>query len=503
MYVGVDCGTQSTKVVVVDERLRIVGEASSAHELISGPHGRREQPPQWWIDAFEQAFAAAVAQAGIAAGAIRAIGVSGQQHGMVALDAQGVPVYPGKLWNDTESAAENTALIEALGGPAGCLDKLGLLLQPGYTASKVAWLRKHHREAYARIATILLPHDYLNFHLTGERCAEAGDASGTGYFDTRRRAWREDVFALVAPELDPARVLPRLIAPHEPVGRVRAEVAARLGLGPDVVVAAGGGDNMMGAIGTGNIEPGTLTLSLGTSGTLYACTDRPAVSGNGLVANFCASHGGWLPLVCTMNVTSATTQVRQLFGLDVAAFNEAVARAPVGAGGVVALPFFSGERVPALPEARGSFHGLDGHNLRPENLCRAVVEGATFGLRYGLDLLGGLGIVPRGIRLTGGGAKSPVWRQIVADVMNAELACPQVGEAAALGAALQAAWCESHLQGEGRPLSELCAEAVDLHADTVTRPRAEQVDAYATAYRDYLAVLQREYPSTPAVPRQL
>jgi xylulokinase len=496
MYVGVDCGTQSTKVVIVDAQLRIVGEGHGEHQLISGPHGRSEQQPAWWIDAFEQAFAAAIAQAGIAAGAIRAIGVSGQQHGMVALDAQGVPVYPGKLWNDTESAAENTALIEALGGPAGCLDKLGLILQPGYTASKVAWLRKHHRAAYDRIATILLPHDYLNFHLTGERCAEAGDASGTGYFDTRRRVWREDVFALIAPELDPARVLPRLIGSREPAGRVRAAIAERLGLARDVVVSSGGGDNMMGAIGTGNIAPGTLTLSLGTSGALYACTDRPAVSGNGLVANFCASHGGWLPLVCTMNVTSATTLVRQLFGLDVATFNAAVAQAPIGAGGVIALPFFSGERVPSLPEASGSFFGLSGHNLRAENLCRAVIEGATFGLRYGLDLLGEFGIAPHSIRLIGGGAKSATWRQIVADVMNAELACPQVGEAAALGAALQAAWCESHLRGEDRPLGELCAEAVGIHAETVTRPRARQVALYAQVYATYRAMLQQQYPSS-------
>ena len=497
MYAGVDCGTQSTKVVILDEALRIIGEASSEHRLISGANGRREQEPQWWIDAFEQAFAAAVAHAGISASEVRAIGVSGQQHGMVAIDEAGNPVYPGKLWNDTESAGENAALIEQLGGDTGCLDKLGLILQTGYTASKVAWLRAHHREAYDRIATLLLPHDYLNFYLTGERVAEPGDASGTGYFDTRTRTWRKDVFAIIAPELDPNQVLPRLIQSHEPAGQVRATIAKRLGLGNSVVVSSGGGDNMMGAIGTGNIVPGVLTLSLGTSGTVYACSEQPAVSPNGLAANFCASHGGWLPLICTMNVTAATTLVRQLLGLDVAAFNQAVARAPIGADGIVALPFFNGERVPALPQASASVLGLTSLNMSGDNLCRAVLEGATFGLRYGRDLLGELGIAPSAIRLIGGGAKSPQWRQIVADVMNVELVCPQVGEAAALGAALQAAWCHRRQVGESVTLAQLCDEAVTMDTDTRTQPDPSSAAAYDAVYQTYFDALQRQYPGVP------
>lgn len=486
MYVGVDCGTQSTKVVIVDpDRLHIIGEASCEHELISGANGRREQEPRWWVQALEHAFAGAVAAAGIDASDVRAIGISGQQHGMVALDAAGEPVYPGKLWNDTESAAENAELIDRLGGEQGCLDTLGLVLQTGYTASKIAWLRKHHRQAYERIATILLPHDYLNFYLTGERCAEYGDASGTGYFDTRERCWRKDVFALIAPELDADAVLPQLIDSREPAGTVRTEVARRLGLRDGVVVSSGGGDNMMGAIGTGNIAPGTVTMSLGTSGTLYAHSEGPAVSQGGLVANFCASHGGWLPLICTMNVTSASTLVRELFGMDLAAFNVAVAEAPVGAGGITALPFFNGERVPMLPEASGSVLGLSTHNLNAANLCRAVVEGATFGLRYGMDLLAEFDIAPRRIRLIGGGAKSPVWRQIVADVMDADVACPRVGEAAALGAALQAAWCESHVHGKDVSLASLCSQAVATDEDTVTVPDAGAVSAYRDAYALY------------------
>lgn len=220
MYIGVDCGTQSTKVVVVDvDAGRILGEASRPHILREEANGRREQDPADWLAAFRGAFADAVDSAGINTQAIRAIGVSGQQHGLVALDAVGEPVHPAKLWCDTETANHNAALVEKLGGEEGCLDKLGLVLQTGYTASKLAWLRETHPEAYQRIDSLLLPHDYLNFWLTGERVTEAGDASGTGYFDTHTRRWREDVLAEIAPELDPARVLPQLIESHAPAGR--------------------------------------------------------------------------------------------------------------------------------------------------------------------------------------------------------------------------------------------------------------------------------------------
>lgn len=257
MYIGVDCGTQSTKVVVVDvEQGLIRGEASRPHHLDEGEHGRREQAPSEWLSALKGAFFEALERAGVDAGQVRGIGVSGQQHGMVALDADGVPVYPAKLWCDTETSAHNSDLVARLGGEAGCLEKLGLVLQTGYTASKVAWLRDHHPDAYARIDSLLLPHDYLNFWLTGNRVTEAGDASGTGYFDTLRRRWRLDVFAEIAPELDPKRVLPRLLEAHEPAGVVQSAVAAELGLSDNVVVSSGGGDNMLGAIGTGNITQG-------------------------------------------------------------------------------------------------------------------------------------------------------------------------------------------------------------------------------------------------------
>lgn len=199
MYLGVDCVTQSTKVVVVDpDRLQTLGIGGSSHDMISGDHGRREQEPRWWIDAFETAFEEAIDNAGISPRSIRAIGLSGQQHSMVALDAAGAPVYPAKLWCDTETAEASAAHMEQLGGAEACLAETGVVPHPAFTVTKIAWLRKHAPDAYRRIATILLPHDYLNFYLTGLRTAEASDACGTGYFDTRRRVWHEATFNTAA-----------------------------------------------------------------------------------------------------------------------------------------------------------------------------------------------------------------------------------------------------------------------------------------------------------------
>jgi xylulokinase len=279
--------------------------------------------------------------------------------------------------------------------------------------------------------------------------------------------------------------LPELIDAHQAVGRILPAIAAQLGLNPDAIVSSGGGDNMMGAIGTGNIQPGAITMSLGSSGTVYAFSDAPKVSPDASVATFCSSSGGWLPLICTMNLTNAAGAIRELFKLDLQQFNELVAQAPIGAEGVSMLPFLNGERVPALPHATGSLHGLTSDNLTQANLCRAVVEGTTFGLRYGLDLLRHNGLQSRSICLIGGGSKSAVWRQIVADIMNTPVICTEQSEAAALGAAIQAAWCKSWSNGREDTLAQLCQRCVKLDLQSETLPIAANVAAFQQAYERY------------------
>jgi xylulokinase len=486
MYLGVDCGTQGTKVVILDpEQARIRGEGYAPHQLISGPGGRWEQEPQWWIDAFREGYRQALAAAGIDSRSIRAIGVSGQQHGMVVLDANGQVIRPAKLWCDTETAPQNAELLKRLGGQAGSLAALGIVVATGYTLSKLLWLKQKEPEHFAAIAHILLPHDYLNYWLTGRIASEYGDSSGTGYFDIRHRRWVPEVLALIAPEGGLERALPPLIEAHEPVGRLQGDVAAMLGLSEDVLVASGGGDNMMGAIGTGNIEDGIITMSLGTSGTLYGYSSHPPEQQQPLVAPFCSSSNGWLPLICTMNLTGVVNAVRDLFGFDFETFEAQVSQAPIGSNGMTLLPFFNGERVPALPDASGSLLGLTMQNFQVRNFCRAAIEGTTFGLRYGLDLLREIGMKSRNIRLIGGGAKSLFWRQLVADIMDTRVICPRIIEAAALGGAIQAAWCDLQVRGVGTSLASLCQQFVALDEASAVNPNPASVEAYQAVYLTY------------------
>ena len=239
---------------------------------------------------------------------------------------------------------------------------------------------------------------------------------------------------------------------------------------------------MMAAIGTGNIEPGIITMSLGSSGTVYAFDPQPQARPEASVANFCSSTDGWLPLICTLNLTNVTGAVRELFGLSVEGFNQMARQAPAGAEGVSLLPFLNGERVPGLPDATGNFQGLTLTNMTQANLCRAAIEGTTYGLRYGLDLLRRNGLQSHVIRLVGGGSKSPLWRQLVADIMATPVVCPEQSEAAALGAAIQAAWC---VAADSPTLADLCRRCVRLDPAGETRPEADNVRAYEHFYQRY------------------
>jgi len=486
LFLGIDCGTQGTKAIILDALSgQVLGQGAAAHKLISGANGRREQDPAQWLDALTLATRRALLAADVDGQAILGIGVSGQQHGLVLLDHQGKVLRPAKLWCDTETTEENDRLLTHLGGDKGSLERLGVVIAPGYTVSKLLWTREQHPEIFSRIAHVMLPHDYLNYWLTGRSCSEYGDASGTGYFNVRTRQWDLQLLRDIDPSGRLQAALPELIDAHAAVGTLLPGIADHLGINPRARVSSGGGDNMMGAIGTGNIKPGTITMSLGSSGTVYAYADQPKVSPDAAVATFCSSSGGWLPLICTMNLTNATGVIRELFDLDIECFNALVAQAPIGAEGVCMLPFLNGERVPALPHATGSVLGLTMSNLTQANLCRAVVEGTTFGLRYGLDLLRHNGLQSRSICLIGGGSNSQVWRQIVADTMNTPVICTEQSEAAALGAAIQAAWCTSWANGHEDSLEDLCERCVKFDLASETLPIADNVAAYQQAYERY------------------
>ena len=487
LHVGLDAGTQSIKLVAYDPALgQVVATTSAPLDLISRDDGTREQHAQWWIDGITTCFAGL---SDAQRSQVCSIAVSGQQHGFVPVAADGRVTAPVKLWCDTSTHAQCDAIMDAVGGVDAIVMAAGNPILAGYTASKLPWTRTHRPDAYAAMRTIMLPHDYINFWLTGERFMEAGDASGTGWLDVRTRSWSPDVLAAIDPRRDLADALPPLVEPGTVFG-IAADVADALGIPRDVLVTTGGGDNMMAAIGTGNVVPGRLTMSLGTSGTLFAYADTPLVDDAARWAAFCSSNGGWLPLICTMNCTVATEAAMRIARLDRGGADAAMASTAPGADGLVMLPFFNGERTPDLPEARGAVFGMDLHNTTPAHLYRAAMEGATYSLRNGYDAFLEAGLTFDTIVLVGGGSRNAHWRQLIADVFDLPVAVPAEAEGAAFGAALQALWAWQQAQGDVVSL----ADVVDahLHFDDAqsAMPDQDRTRQYAAAYRRFQHHLQ-------------
>lgn len=480
-FLGIDSGTQSTKAIVLDlDTGKILATGHSSYDLIPGlPPGHLEQHPQDWTVAVESCVKQCVDKLGADRSKIAGIGVSGQQHGLVALDANDQPVRPAKLWCDTSTQPQCAELAHEFGGQPGIIALAGNAMLPGYTIPKLLWMKQNEPENFAKTTTILLPHDYLNFWLSGVKRMEYGDASGMGILNVNTREWCYELCDYIDARV--RSMLPPLGSSRSVHGRLRAELAQAWGLGDSVIISAGGGDNMMGAIGTGNIRPGVVTASFGTSGTLYGVAGSPVVDGQGEVAAFCDSTDQWLPLVCTMNVTVVTEEVREMFGWDLKQLEEEVKTAPAGAEGILFLPYLNGERTPNLPNGSGVIHGLRPTNMKPANIARAAVEGATLGLAYGLKRFRDLGMNPTEIRLTGGGSKSATWRQIAADCFNAEVVTLNTSEGAALGAAIQAAYAQANEGGEAEKVSydDLCARLVTLDESTRCKPNPENAALYA------------------------
>jgi xylulokinase len=479
---GIDLGTQSCKLVVYDyEKKAIAAQSQAPVEIIAENDGTREQKTEWYDEVVKTCFDKIDSDL---KKTIAAIGVSGQQHGFVPLDDKGKSVYNVKLWCDTSTAAECEELTEAVGSEKKLIAKAGLPMRPGYTAPKVLWLKNHKPKAFAKLRHILLPHNYINFLLTGEYWAEYGDASGTALFDVRERKWSHAVCKHISPDLE--KYLPPLASSEKTAGKVSKAAAELYGVNEGVIVSSGGGDNMMSAIGTGAVRDGFLSMSLGTSGTLFGFSKKPVIDPTGNLAAFCSSSGGWLPLLCTMNCTVASEEFRGLLGYDVKTFDAQAGKAPIGADGIVILPFFNGERTPNLPNGRASVNGITAANFKKENLARAALESAIFGMRIGLDGFIELGFKPKEIRLTGGGAKSQIWQNIAANVMNLPVRIPEGAEAAAMGGAIQALWClqkNSQWEGKKSSIEELADEHVAL-GDTV-KPDRKNAEMYKKAYAVY------------------
>jgi xylulokinase len=487
---GIDMGTQSVKVVLYDWEARaVVADFQEPIDLIAENDGKREQKTEWYDAALEKCFASfSVADKNTVA----AVGISGHQHGFVPLDADGKALYNVKLWNDTSTAGECRIITEAAGGDAAVIAEVCNLMLPGFTAPKILWLKQHKPEAFARLRYIMLPHDYLNYVFTGAYKAEYGDASGTALFNGKTRVWSKKICGLIDEKL--LGLLPPLIQPDEPNGFVTEKAAARFGIPVGIPVSSGGGDNMMSAIGTGTVRDGFLTMSLGTSGTLFGYSDTPLADPKHGISGFNSSTGGYLPLLCTMNCTAASEETRKLFNLDVKEFDSLAANATAGANGVVFLPFFNGERTPNLPNGRACIAGMTAANCSRENIARAALESAIFGMRGGLEAFQALGFQAREIRITGGGSKSPVWRRIAADIMNLPVKRPVNPEAAAMGGVIQALWCLLKLNGGDDGIARIADPHIQINEDETIAPDPEIAAVYNEAYAAYNKYLKALTP---------
>lgn len=489
---GIDLGTQSLKSVFYDyENHAVVAIGSSPLTVNRDDTGKAEQAADNWIKALDDCMAqidADIRQS------VQAIAVSGQQHGFVALDAAGKVLAPVKLWCDTATQREVDELTEACGGMAQAIEMTGNPVMAGYTSPKILWLKKKHPELYQQMTHILLPHDYINFFLSGNLCMEAGDASGTGLLDVRTRRWSHEMLRILDKDRDLSQCLPPVVDPDCFIGTITPTIATRLGLPENTPVATGGGDNMMGAIGTGNVLPGKLTMSLGSSGTLYTSTDKPIIDPEGNIAAFCNSVGGWLPLLCTMNCTLSTEIMRQMLGVGLDDFEEAVGKVAPGSDGLTVLPFFNGERTPNLPNATASVTGLNSHNCTREHLLHATMEGTCFALKFGLDTMTHLDVQAHDIILTGGGSRSQTWRQMIADIFQMPVSLYHGDEGASFGAVLQALWVLHKATGNNIDLDSLCSEHLRRDETRCAMPDPENGKLYQAAYETYQDTLKQLTP---------
>lgn len=428
LVLGIDSSTQSCKALLVDAATgEVVDEGRATH-----PDGT-EVDPRAWVDAMEQATAGLLDRAD-------AVSVAGQQHGMVALDADGEVVRDALLWNDTRSARAAEELIDELGGPAACVDLTGSRYVASITASKLRWMRDHEPENAARTASVLLPHDYLTWHLSGrgEKVTDHGEASGTGYYSTRQRRWLPE---LAERALGHEVELPRLAGPNEQVGVVAASVnAAAAARG--TVIGPGTGDNQGAALGLA-LQPGDVSVSIGTSGVASAVVPDSVHDSAGMVTGFADASGRYLPLVCTLNAARVLDMGRRLLGVDWEEFENLALASDPGAGGLVLQPYLDGERTPNRPNATGILQGITTATTR-EDFARATVEGLLCSMKDAVEaLVGATGVEATRVLLIGGGARSAAVRAVAPSIFGVDVLVPDPAEYVALGAARQAAWALS------------------------------------------------------------
>lgn len=486
---GIDIGTSGCKTLVVDEAGAVAARALEEYPLSTPRPGWSEQDPLDWWRAVKQTILRALEEFEHP-GEIRAIGLSGQMHGLVALDARGQVLRPAILWNDQRTEAQCVEITQKAGGPQALIDLTNNRMLPGYTGGKILWMRDHEPALYEKIHVVLNPKDYVRFRLTGELATEVSDASGTGLFDVRRRVWCD---ALLDRVQIPRAWLPRCHESPEISGTVSRAVSDEVGLAGGLPVAGGGGDAVVQTTGTGLVEPGILGTTIGTAGVVAMALDQCHENPGGRLQVFCNTMPGrWHTMGVTLaaggslrwvrdSLCAAEKDVARWTGEDVyEIMTREAMTVPPGAEGLLYLPYLIGERCPHPdPHARGVFAGLTLRHDR-RHMIRSVLEGVIFSLRDVAELIKQMGIEVSQVRTSGGGAASGLWRQIHADVFGSEVVTVSgSSEGGAYGAALVA--------GAGVGVWSSVEEAVKVvKPESTTRPVPENTEeTYERLFRLY------------------
>lgn len=492
--IGIDLGTSGTKTVLFDEAGTVLASHTAEYPLSQPKNGWAEQDPHDWWRAVQETVQAVLAKSGVDPADIRGVGLSGQMHGLVMLDAQGHVMRPAILWCDGRTQGECDEITETLGREK-LLSITANPALPGFTAGKILWVRKHEPELWEKCRHILLPKDYIRYKLTGEFATEVSDASGMNLLDVPKRQWSGEVLAAL--DIDPG-LLGRMYESCEVTGAVTSAAAEATGLAPGTIVVGGAGDNAAAAIGTGVVEAGKAFTTLGTSGVIFAHADSVTIDPRGRVHTFCSAvPGKWTVMSCTLaaglslqwfrnQFCAAEREAAEAMGTDPYELMTAEAqRSPIGANRLVYLPHLMGERSPLLDsDARGAFVGLSAIHTKSD-LIRAVMEGVAYSQRQCLDVFREMGVDVSDMAVCGGGGRSPFWRQMLADLYG----CPVKTIASDQGPALGAAILAGVGAGVYGSVGEGCAAAVRAGA------RQEPDRAAGARYEPFYQLYRGVYPA--------
>lgn len=475
LYIGIDLGTSSVKLLLMDSEGTILKTVSREYPL-SFPHpGWSEQRPEDWVCETKAGLKELLE--GCDRQQVAGIGAGGQMHGLVVLDKEDRVIRPAILWNDGRTSAE----VEYLNGQIGC-DRIAAytanIAFAGFTAPKILWMKRNEPENFARIEKIMLPKDYINYVLTGVHCTDASDASGMLLFDVKNRCWSKEMLDICGID---ERMMPKVFESFQPVGTLRHEIAAELGLRDGVTVCAGAGDNAAAAVGTGTVGDGMCNISIGTSGTVFISADKFSENKNNAVHLFAHADGGWHLMGCMLSAASCNKWwVEEILGVkDFAAEQQNITVDKLGRNNVFFLPYLMGERSPINDtNARGTFVGMTMDSTRSD-MTQAVLEGVAFGIRDSLEVARGLGIDITRSKICGGGAKSPLWRKMFANILNVEIQSIEAEEGPGFGGAMLAmVAC-----GEYPDVKTIAERFVKIKQ--VEKPDPELVARYEERYQKY------------------